>query len=203
MPVGRDALDEKILDVTLERVLQVGIRRSSLDDIARRAGVNRVTIYRRFSGKDKLVEMVLEREAQRMLAEVTERAAAISGIDAQFEDAVLHVLRQTRLHRLVTQLLAVAPDEALSFYTVGGRDMLALGIQYITRILERAQSIGAIDRYDPTPIAELIARLAHSLVLTPAGGVDFQDDDRAREFVRNTIVPLMTYGITRKPDSGG
>ncbi|MGY1896949.1 TetR/AcrR family transcriptional regulator [Nocardia gipuzkoensis] len=71
MNSGRDAVDEKIMDAALDRILQVGIRRSSLDDIAKRSGVNRVTIYRRFAGKENLVDAVLERETQRMLAEVT------------------------------------------------------------------------------------------------------------------------------------
>ena len=190
-----DALSEQIMDAALERILQVGIRRSSLDDIAQRIGINRVTIYRRFSGKDNLVEAVLERETRRMLAEVTDLAAGLTGVDAQFEEAVLHVLHQTRMHRLVTQLLAVAPEEAMAFYTVRGAEMVAVGIGYITRILEHAQARGVIHRYDPAPVAELIARLAHSLVLTPNGGVDFQDDGQARGFVRNTIVPLMITGL--------
>src|SRR5262245_36928995 len=116
----RDALDEKIMDAALERIQQVGIRRSSLDDIAKRSGVNRVTIYRRFAGKDNLVEAVLEREAERMLAEVTAIAATTREIGAQIEETVLYVLRHTRMHKLVGRMLAVAPEEALSFYTVRG-----------------------------------------------------------------------------------
>ncbi len=69
-------MDERILDAALTRVLQVGIRRASLDDIARRAGVNRVTIYRRFTTKENLIDAMLAREIQRTLAEVTTIATA-------------------------------------------------------------------------------------------------------------------------------
>ncbi|WP_280501587.1 TetR/AcrR family transcriptional regulator [Nocardia farcinica] len=192
-----DEVDEKIMDAALERILQVGIRRASLEDIARRAGVNRITIHRRFAGKDKLVEAVIERETRRMLAEVTAIAETAVGVDAQIEETTLHVLSQTRFHRLVTHLLRVAPEEALSFYTVQGQRLVGLGIDYISGLLSYAQQAGLIDRYDPRPVAELVARLAHSLMLTPGncGGTDFTDPDQARAYVRGTIVPLMKHGI--------
>lgn len=203
MAESGDSVDEAIMDAALERILQVGIRRASLEDIARRAGINRITIHRRFAGKDNLVAAVLERETQRMLTEVTAIATASTGVDAQIEETMLHVLLQTRIHRLVTQLLRVAPEEALGFYTVQGERLVAIGIDYIVGMLTQAQSAGLVDRYDPRPVAELVARLAHSLMLTPGvGGVDFTDPGEARAFVRTTIVPLLKYGIARPVSAG-
>ncbi|MFI2283629.1 TetR/AcrR family transcriptional regulator [Nocardia beijingensis] len=200
MSEGSDGVDERIMDAALERILQVGIRRASMEDIARRAELSRITIHRRFAGKDNLIEAVLARETRRMLAEVTAIAAAATGVDAQIEDTTLYVLLQTRIHRLVTQLLRVAPDEALRFSTVQGERLVSIGIEYIVGMITHAQSAGLVDEYDPRPVAELVARLAHSLLLTPGGGsVDFTDDVRARAFVRTTIVPLLKHGITR-PD---
>ncbi|WP_328394819.1 TetR/AcrR family transcriptional regulator [Nocardia sp. NBC_00416] len=195
-----DEVDERILDATLGRILQVGVRRSSLDDIARRSGVNRVTIYRRFSGKDNLIEAALSREIGRVLGEATAIATATSGIDAQIEETVLYILRLTRTHPLVTQLLAVAPEEALGFYTVRGQEMVSQGIEYIVGVLEAGQEQGMLARYDPRPVAELVARMAHSLMLTPTAGVDFDDEDAARGFIRAAIVPLMRYGIRSGPE---
>ncbi|MEU2041931.1 TetR/AcrR family transcriptional regulator [Nocardia niwae] len=195
-----DGVDERIMDAALDRILQFGIRRAGLEDIARTAGLSRITIHRRFAGKDNLIEAVLARETRRMLAEVTAIAATADDVDAQIENTMLYVLLQTRIHRLVTQLLRVAPDEALRFSTVQGERLVSIGIEYIVGMLTHAQSAGLIEAYDPHPVAELVARLAHSLLLTPGGGsVDFTDDERARAFVRTTIVPLIKHGITH-PD---
>lgn len=193
-----DEVDERILDAALERILQVGIRRASMEDIARVARLSRITVHRRFAGKDNLIEAVLARETRRMLAEVTAIAATAAGVDAQIEETMRYVLLQTRIHRLVAQLLRVAPDEALRFSTVQGERLVSIGIDYIVGMLTNAQSSGLVDDYDPRPVAELVARLAHSLMLTPGGGsVDFTDDERARAFIRTTIVPLTKHGITR------
>ncbi|MGW4366640.1 TetR/AcrR family transcriptional regulator [Nocardia takedensis] len=191
----RDELDEKIMDAALDRILQVGIRRSSLDDIARRCGVNRVTIYRRFARKQNLVEAVLERETERMLAEVTALAARTETADAQIEETVLYVLRRTRLHVLVAQLLQVAPEEVLSFFTVRGRDVVTLGIDFTGEILTTAQELGLIAGYEVRPVAEILARLAHSVMLTPHAGIDFTDETAVRTFVRESVVPLVKFGL--------
>jgi len=191
----RDEPEERILDAALARIMQVGIRRASLDDIARRARLNRVTIYRRFRTKENLIDAVLRREIERALAEATAIVAATEGIDARIEIAVLYVLRQTRTHPLVTRLLDVAPDEAVTFYTVRGEELVRLGIGYIVGLLRATQELGLIDRYDPEPVAELVARLAHSVLMTPAGGVNFEDDTQLRAFVTAAIVPMVKHGI--------
>ncbi|MFI5718439.1 TetR/AcrR family transcriptional regulator [Nocardia sp. NPDC051750] len=197
-----DEVDERILDATLNRILQVGVRRSSLDDIARRCGINRVTIYRRFSSKDALIEAALSREIARILGEATSIATTTEGVDAQIEETVLFVLRLTRTHPLVTRLLGVAPEEALGFYTVRGEEMVSQGIEYIAGVLAAGQEQGVLARYDPRPVAELVARMAHSLMLTPTAGVDFDDEAAARGFIRAAIVPLMKYGIRSGDDAG-
>jgi AcrR family transcriptional regulator len=190
-----DQLEEKILDAALERILQVGIRRSSLDDIARRAGLNRVTIYRRFRVKENLVDAVLAREIGRVTDEVNRIIFSNPEVGVQIEESILFVLRQTRTHPLVTQLLAVAPEEAIGFYTVRGEELVGNGIRFVCGVLTRAQEHGLIDRYDPLPVAELVARFAHSLLLTPVGGMDFDDEGSSREFVRTMIVPLIEHGV--------
>ncbi|MGW5385369.1 TetR/AcrR family transcriptional regulator [Nocardia sp. NPDC003963] len=191
-----DEVEETILDAALQRILQVGIRRSSLDDIARRSGLNRITIYRRFAGKDNLVDAVLSREIQRVLAEATAIATTTPGIDDQIVETVLFILRLTRTHPLVTQLLEVAPEEALSFYTVRGEELVSQGIAFIVSILVAAQRRGEIDTYDAEPVAELVARFAHSLMLTPTAGAEFDDEESARAFVRAGVLPLMKHGLS-------
>lgn len=66
-PLGMpDASTEAILDAALTEFDQHGIRRVALDDVARRAGVSRTTIYRRFANRDDLVAAVMDRENARL-----------------------------------------------------------------------------------------------------------------------------------------
>jgi AcrR family transcriptional regulator len=55
---------QRILDIALELLLEQGIRKTSMDEVAARAGVTRVTIYRHFRDKEELVRAVFMRLAE-------------------------------------------------------------------------------------------------------------------------------------------
>jgi AcrR family transcriptional regulator len=63
-----DEVDEtsaRVLDAAYEQFCRKGIRPSTMEDVARRAGVSRIAVYRRFSTKDELVEQLVRREYRR------------------------------------------------------------------------------------------------------------------------------------------
>ena len=65
-----DAVDTRIKEAALEQFSLVGIRRTSADDIAKRAGVNRATLYRRMGGREEITRAALSHEVRRTLAEI-------------------------------------------------------------------------------------------------------------------------------------
>src|SRR6187200_486558 len=54
--------DEALLDAARESIVAVGWRRSTLTDVARRAGVSRMTIYRRWPDMQTLLADLMTRE---------------------------------------------------------------------------------------------------------------------------------------------
>lgn len=62
-----DAATGRILDAALAEFEDFGLRRSTMEDIAKRCGMSRITIYRRFPRKENLVEAVLLRELKSFL----------------------------------------------------------------------------------------------------------------------------------------
>src|SRR3954468_8972110 len=53
---------DAVLDAARDSVLAVGVRRTTLTDVARRAGVSRMTIYRRWPDVRTLVADLMTRE---------------------------------------------------------------------------------------------------------------------------------------------
>src|SRR3990170_2293305 len=75
MQVGRGGAvseDAALLDAAVEQFVLTGVRRTSADDIARRAGVNRATLYRRLGTKDQIVSQAILQETSRVLARITD-----------------------------------------------------------------------------------------------------------------------------------
>jgi len=76
----RDRIQQAALDLFLQR----GIRKTSIDDVAERVGVTRVTVYRHFSDRQQLIEaaFLLVNEA---LSGISEALTRENSLDAFLE----------------------------------------------------------------------------------------------------------------------
>jgi AcrR family transcriptional regulator len=188
-----DLTTDRILDAALEQFRRVGIRRSSVEDVARRAGVTRVTVYRRFPQKDRLVEAVVLRECRRAIAEVDGRISTLDDPVERTVEGFVAMVELVRSHPLLTGLMAVEPESVLRQLTVDGRPVIEIGTAFIAGHIRRSQRDGELPDYDAEPVAEILARLAHSLLLTPQGGIPLDDLKRAREFARLHLTPIVAH----------
>lgn len=177
-----DATVERILDAGYEQLLRHGLRRTTMDDVARRAGLGRATVYRRFPQKDQLIEAVLLRECRRFLEQLDTAVAAEPTPEARTVEGYVATIRIARQHPLLRQLLDLEPETALPHLTTYAGPVLAMCRRYVTR-LTGADEV----------TAEILVRLVHSLLLTPDGVVP-TDDDAARTFARRHLAPAVLGG---------
>jgi AcrR family transcriptional regulator len=186
-----DLTAERILDAALEQFEAEGIRRSSVEAVAQRAGVSRVTVYRRFPRKDSLVNAVAAREASRMIAATDEHITAIEDAETRTVEGFVFLLQRLREHELTRRLIAIEPQSVLSSLTVEAGPVLELATRYVAAQIRRGQREGAFPAYDPEPVAEMLVRFAHSLVLTPRAALALDDEDEVREFARDHVTPML------------
>ncbi|MGH2970425.1 MAG: helix-turn-helix domain-containing protein, partial [Solirubrobacteraceae bacterium] len=59
--------EDAVLDAARACVLAVGFRRTTFSDVARRAGVSRMTLYRRFPDLETLLSSLMTREFGRVV----------------------------------------------------------------------------------------------------------------------------------------
>jgi AcrR family transcriptional regulator len=174
-----DAIGERILDAAVEEFRHHGLRRTSLDDVARRAGVARITVYRRFASKNGLLQATVLREAQQFPAELDSAMAGLDRLDDQVAEAFLLTIRAGERHPLLQGVLAVEPESFLPAVTTNGGPLLAAASGYL------------VDRLGIDPAAaEVLARIVQSFALTPASVIDLEDDDAVRTFAREHLTPL-------------
>ena len=186
-----DVTTERILDAALEQFEVAGIRRSTVEAVAQRAGVSRVTVYRRFPRKESLVNAVAAREASRMIAAADEHITAITDAETRTVEGFVFLLQRLRDHQLTRRLIAIEPESVLSSLTVDAGPVLELATRYVAQQIRRGQEEGAFPAYDAEPVAELLVRFGHSVVLTPRAVVDFDDTEAVREFARAHVAPIL------------
>jgi AcrR family transcriptional regulator len=98
-----------ILDAALVEFERHGFRRVALDDVAKRAGVSRTTIYRRFANRDELVGAVIERENVALFADIARELKTSGPQSNYYVEAFTLSIQRFRRHRVLNQMMVDEP----------------------------------------------------------------------------------------------
>ena len=178
-------VDRRILDAAGRLLVDVGLEDLEVDQVAELAGVGRSTVYRRFDGRNALLAATIAHEGQRLLGAL---ADAVAGIEEPAEQLVAAFCAGLRLAR-ATGLAERIRDEPLllRLLTVDGGPVLAAAS---TQLAAAARAVDpSVDDRTARETAELLVRLAISLVLTPESCLDL--DDGCEDTIRRLLVPLL------------
>lgn len=188
-----DDVNERILVGALGQIEDFGVRRFTVDDLARRLGISRVTIYRRFEKKHLLLQAAFLYEHQRVLREVNQRVEECETLEERLIEGFVAILLILRNHRVLNRMLSTEPELILPALTVHGAPVVALGREFIAGFVRReAEQGGATFKEDQLEVlSELLARAVLSFVLTPASVVDLETPEGARDFAQHYLAPVM------------
>ncbi|MDX8151810.1 helix-turn-helix domain-containing protein [Patulibacter brassicae] len=153
---------EALLDVATAEFARYGVARTSLTDIARRAGVSRPTAYRRLGSKDLLLRRILVREMRRFF---TSLAAALEGVDDPVDRAVEAFavgVRTAWEHPLASHLLAEEPGALVPHLADRGAPWIAAARAALAAVLGPGDGTDALAHRR----AEVVVRLSTSFFLT-------------------------------------
>lgn len=189
--VGEDALFDRVAAAGLDEFAEHGIRRTSMEDIARRAGVSRMTVFRRFASKQRLVEVVIAREVHRGMQELDLLWEGAETLEDRLVAGFEFAGRYVRGHPLFDRLLRSEPDVLLPPLTLDGGPVLELYRSLIANRLQAEVNAGRAATTDLDGVAEVIARLAISLLLTRDGTITLDDPHSVRRLVNLTLLPML------------
>jgi AcrR family transcriptional regulator len=119
--------DDRLLDAARACVLAVGVRRTTVTDVARRAGVSRMTLYRRFPDLEAVLATLMTREFGRLVADAAARADGPTTRE-RVVAMVTHGARALAEDPLFERLLDVDPELLLPYVTqrLGGMQKMAV-----------------------------------------------------------------------------
>ncbi|MEU1209388.1 TetR family transcriptional regulator [Nocardia sp. NPDC005825] len=184
-----DDTDARILDAAVALFAELGISRVSPDDIARHAGINRATLYRRIGNKDEVVRAAMLRETTRVLAEITERVNRTDSFEERVTVGFATTVTTLRTNPVLVKMLTVDRDRTLADLTVHAGQILELATTFVlTEIINRPGAIG--DATETEMLATMMVRLVHSLVLTPDAPPRLTSDNELQEFATRLLTLL-------------
>ncbi len=154
-----------MLDAARECVLAVGFRRTTFSDVARRAGVSRMTLYRRFPDLETLLSTLMTREFGRVVEEAREVAAGASTCRERAVTWVASACRRLHADPLFDRLLDVDPELLLPYVTVRRGGMQRMAVAGLAAELERGAGDGSVRAGDPERLAGAVELMARGFVL--------------------------------------
>lgn len=108
--VGERSLLDPLLAATRDSILDVGLRRTTLADVARRAGVSRMTAYRQYGDLDALVSALLTDELVAAVEDVSRQVAGYPTARARLVEAAVLLVPRIAAHPLYRRILALDPE---------------------------------------------------------------------------------------------
>jgi AcrR family transcriptional regulator len=191
-----DEATARILRATLEQAELVGIRRITMPDVARRSGVGRATLYRRFPNKSALIEAMVLTVARGYLDGNRQARAQGETLEDRILFGTVFAIQFLRNNRLLRKLMRTEPETLLPSLTIDAAAIIDFTTEDSANMLRSelygdAPTTPSQERHLRT-VAELHTRLTLSFVVTPHTAIKLENLDQAREYVRAYLMPMIT-----------
>ena len=153
-------LGDRILDAAASCVLAYGVDRVTLAEIARRAGVSRPTIYRRWPDTRALLAALLTTRIVGVLRDVPSRGR---GREALVE-RIVGVAERLRHDEVVMSVFHTAPELAMVYIAERLGTSQQILIEAVSAELTRAQRDGSVRAGDPRQLAAMCLLITQSTI---------------------------------------
>lgn len=176
---------ERILDAAASCLLALGVERVTLAAIARRAGVSRPTVYRRWPDSRSVIAALLTARVTDAWVQVP---AAGTGRAALVERMVA-VAARLRRDEVVMQVLYHAPDLAMVYIAerLGSSQRRLIDVAEVE--LAAAQADGSVRPGDPRQLAAMCLLITQSTIQSAQVVAPILDED--------ALAAELTYTLNR------
>ena len=172
--------DDAYLDAAREMILEVGWSRTRLTDIARRAGVSRMTLYRRWPDMQSMLADLMTREWGRALDETVAQAQTDVSADSRtrLTRGVVATVRALRTNPLLRRIVELDPERLLPYLLERrGRSQEQIAT-LLAELVRAGQQDGSVRKGDPDHLARTVLLACHGFTLSVHTMVGEAGDDR-------------------------
>jgi AcrR family transcriptional regulator len=178
--IRHNTSDEPYLDAARDNILAVGWRRTTLTDIARRAGVSRMTIYRRWPDMQTLLADLLVREWGGL---IDDSLLDLEGSQtrATIVEGVTGTVAKLRENPVFMRILEVDPELLLPYLLERRGRNQDLVLDLLSNGIRRGQADGTVRDGDPELLSRALLLALHGFVIsrptmsdTPSGDLDHE-----------------------------
>ncbi|MBJ7595014.1 MAG: helix-turn-helix transcriptional regulator [Candidatus Dormibacteraeota bacterium] len=156
--------DAALLDAARACVAERGIARTTVADVARRAGASRMTVYRTFPDAATLWSSLLTREVGMVVAEAEAAAARLPTARERLIDAAARAVVALRADAVFRRVIELDGERLMPYLTTRRGHAQEIAIATVRRHLEDGRRDGSIREVRGTAVARLFELVVRSVV---------------------------------------
>lgn len=180
---------DRFLDAAREVILTVGWKRATLTDVARRAEVSRMTVYRAYPDMQSILADLMTREwvaqIDGVVNDVEQDGDDMLDVIARRLAAAVSVLRENELFR---RIVDVDPEQLLPYLIDRRGRSQDVIIGALADRLAAAQAAGEVRAGNPLLLARSLMLAAHGFAISVH---TMQDDDLTQEEFDTELTTLV------------
>lgn len=157
---SESSVEEKILDAAAECILAYGVERTTMTEIARRAGVSRPTIYRRWPDIQWVIAELLTVRIADVLDSTPDRGV---GREALVE-RVVAVAEHLRNDEVVMTVIVNAPNLAMVYIAERLGSSQKILVEALAESIMAAQDDGSVRSGDPRQMGAMCLLITQSTI---------------------------------------
>ncbi|WKN48421.1 TetR/AcrR family transcriptional regulator [Nocardioides sp. Arc9.136] len=176
------------LDAARACILDLGWRRTTLTEVARRAGVSRMTIYRTWSDMRQLLADLMTREWTEVVVAAEAEDAPGRPVVERLVDKLVRTVKVLRGNELFVRIVELDPELVLPYLLDRRGRSQQLILDLVEQALREAQASGDVRAGDPAAMARGLVLSAHGFVLSAHTMVDDAVPEEALEQEMRTVL---------------
>jgi len=178
-----------VLEAAFGCVARFGFAKTTMEDVAREAGLSRATVYRVFpGGRDELFSAMVAWEMGRFFVRMAIAVQDAADFPAVVEGALVFAHREIREHAALQKVLATEPERLLRFMRLEQDRILDAVVAYLRPLLGAEAAAGrVVPGLDLDEATRFVATMGLSLMATP-GRFDLEDPAVVHVLVRREIL---------------
>ena len=181
---------ERLLDAAEGCLEQFGPQKTSMEDVARAAGMSRATVYRYFENRDALLLGVASRQAATLATEAIKFLAQFNTISDWLVEGCLFTLREIPKRPVFASLTTSLDAGAASKIMLGSSGMIQIGVNVLRPMFANAKQQGLLrDDVDIDMLIEWLLRVLWTYLNAPSQVAT--DEDSMRRLFHMLIIPAV------------
>jgi AcrR family transcriptional regulator len=177
---------ERIIDGTLTCLARQGTAKTTVDDIARQAGVSRATVYRVFpGGREEMLAAVVDTEMARLFSALGVRLGEAHDLTEALVAGIVEASTRISNHPALAYLVEHEPEMVLGHLAFDESNrLLKTASRFTAPFLARWMSPSEAER-----VAEWATRIVLSYAIAPSPRTDLTDPSDAEHLVTTFVIP--------------